>query len=536
MGIADWWVQRGQSTTMTMAVVAQGRVFEIESSACSQHDGELNEHGHFESERDGGESDVDTSEWKIAGSRKMKRSKSERMGMNAHQKKKKSHSAVLLHGSSSQVTTKGLFQQAFVAKFFPRMKRYQIRRPESPLASSPLKTREADEDVGSRRRAGSRLRGLFSRSSSTISAPQDEIKAVDSAIVNKQDWLLSEKSIRFQEDVRDVLSNGAGQFEITTEGCGGAYFLQDQSTSSKKKAMPVGIFKPRDEEYMAPKNPRGYVKENAIVGVTEHPVNKGFCIGNGALRERAAYLLDEVYGGFSGVPVTSVMTLIVHGEEKEGSMQRFVPSECSAEDMGTLKFAIPEVHKIGILDVRLFNTDRHAGNILLSPRADEQTYKMTPIDHGFCLPSYKHLDSATFDWLNWPQAQFPFTGAELDHIASLNVSCDVSMLRSLGIEEECIATMRMTTAFLKIGASAGFSLFEIASCLQREGDFSVPSQLEDIVAIAVAVVEKQTGLLEQVNGGEVAFLDALVVEVERATTVMFGDQPKKKVRSISCFS
>lgn len=531
MGIADWWVQRGQQQSTTMAVVAQGRVFEIESSTCSQQsDDELYE--REESERSGDERG--TSEWKIAGSRKMKRSKSERMGANARHQKKKSHSAVLLHGSSSQVTTKGLFQQAFVAKFFPRMKRYQIRRPESPLESSPpVKTREADEDVGSRRRAGSRLRGLFSRSSSMASVQQDKAKSpAVASTTSQQDWLLSEKSIRFEEEVRDVLSNGAGQFEITSEGCGGAYFLQEGT----KSTMPVGIFKPRDEEYMAPKNPRGYVKENAVIGETEHPVNKGFRVGNGALRERAAYLLDEVYGGFSGVPVTRVMTLSVHGEEKEGSMQRFVPSECSAEDMGTLKFAIPEVHKIGILDVRLFNTDRHAGNILLTSRAEEQAYKMTPIDHGFCLPSYKHLDSATFDWLYWPQAQFPFTSAELEHIASLNVPRDANMLRSLGIEEECIATMRLTTAFLKIGAEAGFSLFEIASCLQREGDFSSPSQLEDLVAIAVAVVEKQTGLLEQVNGGEVEFLDALVAEVERATTVMFADQPKKKVRSISCFS
>lgn len=525
MGIADWWVQHRDQSASTMAVVAQGRVFEIDSSACSQP----------EAEYDGGDESASgdewsTNEWQVAGSRKMKRSKSERMGVNAHQKKR-NNSARRMHGSS-QVTTKGLFQQAFVAKFFPRMRRFQIRRPESPLEDSPLKPREIVEvdDGSTRRRSGSRFRTLFSRSAA---APvQQEVKVLNSAAFPLK-WLSSETSIRFEEEVRSVLSNGAGQFQITSEGCGGAYFLQDQSSSGK---MPLGIFKPRDEEYMAPKNPRGYVKENAIVGVTEHPVNKGFRVGNGALRERAAYVLDEVYGSFSGVPATSVMTLAVHGEEKEGSMQRFVPSECSAEDMGTLKFAIPEVHKIGILDVRLFNTDRHAGNILLGSRPDEQTYSMTPIDHGFCLPSYKHLDSATFDWLYWPQAQFPFTCAELEHIASLNMSRDASMLRSLGIEEECIATMRMSTTFLKIGAEAGFSLFEIASCLQREGDFSTPSQLEDLVAIAVTVVEKQTGLSEQINGGDVEFLDALVAEVERSTTALFADQPKKKVRSISCFS
>jgi hypothetical protein len=529
MGIADWWVHHCGQSASTMAVVAQGRVFEIDSSTCSQP----------ERERDGGDDDASgdewgVNEWQVAGSRKMKRSKSERMGVNARQKKRQTHPAFRVHGPS-QVATKGLFQQAFVAKFFPRMKRFQIRRPESPLEESPLKAREivAADGGDTRRRSGSRFRTLFSRSAAAP-VQQEGVKVPDTAVFPLE-WLSSETSVRFEEEARSLLSNGAGQFQITSEGCGGAYFLQDQS-SSRSKSMPLGIFKPRDEEYMAPKNPRGYVKENAVVGETEHPVNKGFRVGNGALRERAAYVLDEVYGSFSGVPATGVMTLTVHGEEKEGSMQRFVPSECSAEDMGTLKFAIPEVHKIGILDVRLFNTDRHAGNILLGSRPDEQTYSMTPIDHGFCLPSYKYLDSATFDWLYWPQAQFPFTCAELEHIASLNVSRDASMLRSLGIEEECIATMRISTTFLKIGAEAGFSLFEIASCLQREGDFSSPSQLEDLVAIAVAVVEQQTGLSEQINGGEVEFLDALIAEVERAATAMFEDQPKKKVRSISCFS
>lgn len=344
-------------------------------------------------------------------------------------------------------------------------------------------------------------------------------------------WIESESSLRLAKDVETLLASGSSQFQITSEGCGGVYFLQDRD--ARPKEHPLGIFKPRDEEYMAPKNPRGYVKEG-VVGVTEHPMNKGFRIGNGAIRERAAYLLDEAYGNFSGVPVTNVMTLNVHGEEKEGSMQRFVESECSAEDMGTLKFAIPEVHKIGILDVRLFNTDRHAGNILLSTRTNEQTYGMTPIDHGFCLPSYKHLDGATFDWLQWPQSQFPFTCAELNHIESLDTDRDASTLRSLAVEEECIATMRLSTALLQIGADAGFSLFEIGSCLQRDGDLTTPSTLEIMVGNAVEHVEKELGLSEALNGSK--FYDALVEEVKRAAVSMFNVKPRKKVRSISCFS
>lgn len=519
MGLSDWWTHHRSSHSSATMIASPTRGVDVH---CSSKTSLRDDDSAVRDERTG---DASCSLWHVPGaSKKLKRSKSERMA-TTHQTK--THPGVRMHGSS-HVTTKGLFQQAFAAKFFPKLKRFQLRHPESPLEASLLqKTREEDADAsddGKSRSTSSRLRSLFSRSSGS---PQPEAAAEVTTVPAK--WLTSDAATAFEAQVQAALVSGAAQFQLTSEGCGGAYFLQAEPQRFKK-TVPLGIFKPRDEEYMAPKNPRGYVKEHAVVGETEHPVNKGFRIGNGALRERAAYVLDQAYGGFSGVPVTSVMTLAVNGGgAKEGSMQQFVASECSAEDMGTLKFAIPEVHKIGILDVRLFNTDRHAGNILLAARSDEQTYSMTPIDHGFCLPSYKHLDTATFDWLHWPQAQFPFTGAELDHIASLDVARDASMLRSLGIDEESVTTMRMSTAFLKIGADAGFSLFEIASCLQRDGDFSTPSVFEDLVAAAVAQLSTS-------DASESAYLDVLVAAVERASAALFAELPKKKVRSISCFS
>ncbi|EGZ16030.1 phosphatidylinositol 3 and 4-kinase-like protein [Phytophthora sojae] len=419
-------------------------------------------------------------------------------------------SRLRLHGSA-MLNAKGLLQQTVVTKLV------QFRL--APLrCTSPFK-RDSECPI------------ILFGEKGECAEPETELPAGLDA-----KWLTTEAAERFAEQVKCMVADTGSSFQMTSEGCGGAYFLSVESmdNSSTKKMNPLGIFKPRDEEYMAPKNPRGYVKENAVVGVTEHPVNKGFRVGNGALRERAAYLLDNAYGSFSGVPVTNLMVLSVNGEEKEGSMQRFVASQCSAEDMGTLKFAIPEVHKIGILDVRLFNTDRHAGNILLSARPNDQTFGMTPIDHGFCLPSYKQLDGATFDWLQWPQAEFPFTCAELDHIASLDEARDAAVLRAVGIEEECVTTMRVCTAVLKRGAEAGFSLFEIGSLLQRDGDFTSPSQLELVVAKAAKVVEEDMNMSEEKDG--VAFFDAIVAESARQAESMFEGQTKKKVRSISCFS
>lgn len=402
--------------------------------------------------------------------------------------------------ASTMPAAKDLIHQAMVGKLYPVMMNVRLQRTLSPRSVTEA---VADDDE-----------------EADFADPSYPPCSVE--------WLIPEAAVQFEERMQTLVSQELAEFHMTSEGCGGVYFVTDENQSK------LAIFKPRDEEYMAPQNPRGYVKEGSIVGVTEHPTNKGFWIGNGALRERAAYLLDAAYGGFSGVPVTALTHMSVHGVLKEGSLQAFVPSECSAEDMGTLKFAIPEVHKIGILDVRLFNTDRHAGNILLRARPSESTFEMTPIDHGFCLPSFKHLDNACFDWLYWPQAQFPFTSAELDHISSLDADRDASILRALGIEEECITTLRICTAMLKIGADAGFSLFEIASNLQREGDYSAPSPLEEIVARAVDTVENSAGVTEAAESA--VFYDMLVSEVEAAATTLFAGQPKKKVRSISCFT
>lgn len=74
------------------------------------------------------------------------------------------------------------------------------------------------------------------------------------------------------------------------------------------------------------------------------------------------------------------------------------------------RYPVADVHRIGILDIRLFNTDRHAGNLLVKvskapkPAAYnwlEKEYSLIPIDHGFCLP--EALEPPYFEWLHWPQ-------------------------------------------------------------------------------------------------------------------------------------
>lgn len=105
--------------------------------------------------------------------------------------------------------------------------------------------------------------------------------------------------------------------------------------------------------------------------------------------------------------------------------------------------SIRDVQRIGILDIRLFNTDRHAGNMLVRrPRAASATpgtaldgaallerhqYELVPIDHGFALP--EALEPPYFEWQHWPQAMLPFGREELEYIARLDAKADIQMLR-----------------------------------------------------------------------------------------------------------
>lgn len=97
--------------------------------------------------------------------------------------------------------------------------------------------------------------------------------------------------------------------------------------------------------------------------------------------------------------------------------QEYVYHDCDTSEMGASRFAARDVHRIGILDIRIWNTDRHAGNILVRrprdssanlsgvARLDSGQLELVPIDHGFCLP--ESYESPYFEWLFWPQVWSP---------------------------------------------------------------------------------------------------------------------------------
>ncbi|XP_038708116.1 phosphatidylinositol 4-kinase gamma 4-like [Tripterygium wilfordii] len=313
--------------------------------------------------------------------------------------------------------------------------------------------------------------------------PPDRDFMLEPIIINPKIELPS-----FIWDMIDATSDGlycANSPIRSMEGTGGAYFMQD-SLGQKF----VSVFKPIDEEPNAMNNPRGLPLSQSSEGL-----KKGTRVGEGALREVAAYVLDHprsgcrsFFGekGFAGVPPTIMVECLHKGfnhpgdlKVKIGSLQMFMENSGSCEDMGPGAFPVQEVHKISVLDIRLANADRHAGNILLG-KDEDGNMKLIPIDHGYCLP--ESFEDCTFDWLYWPQARQPYSDEIVDYIKSLDAEEDIALLKFHGwnIPLESARTLRISTMLLKKGAKRGLTPFAIGSIMCRQ-NVNKESVIEEIV-------------------------------------------------------
>ncbi|KAL8258107.1 hypothetical protein R6Q59_030148 [Mikania micrantha] len=257
-------------------------------------------------------------------------------------------------------------------------------------------------------------------------------------------------------------------------GLGGAYYFRSSNGES------VAIVKPTDEEPFAPNNPKGFVGK----ALGQPGLKRSVRVGETGFREVAAYLLDHDH--FANVPATALVKIthsvfnvndIKQDRKKKhvckiASLQQFIPHDFDASDHGTSSYPVSAVHRIGILDIRIFNTDRHAGNLLVRKVNDnakfDQQVELIPIDHGLCLP--ESLEDPYFEWIHWPQASIPFSEDELAYIEALDPFRDSEMLRNElpMIREACLRVLTICTIFLKEAAGHVMCLAEIGEMMSRE--------------------------------------------------------------------
>lgn len=261
--------------------------------------------------------------------------------------------------------------------------------------------------------------------------------------------------------------------KLVAEGEGGTYFVHDSTGAT------IGVFKPTDEDPQAANNPK---RKNVDNDVGENRTRQSIPANETAVREAAAYAIDR---GYAGVPPTFLVEArhASFGDEpKLGSLQQFVSNECASWDVGPAAFSVADVHRIGLFDIRTFNTDRHGGNLLCRKAAQPQgkvQYDLVPIDHAYCFPTA--LGEANWEWLYWPQAKVPFSDDELRYIDAIDVEADLALLARLGLGREALRVYRTTTTFLKRGAAAGLTLYELGKLCYR-GRNDALSPLETALA------------------------------------------------------
>ncbi|KAL2893237.1 Phosphatidylinositol 4-kinase gamma 4 [Bienertia sinuspersici] len=325
--------------------------------------------------------------------------------------------------------------------------------------------------------------------------------------------------LEVMEKTREGLEKGNAPIR-SNEGSGGVYLMQDSTGLGY-----VSVFKPIDEEPKALNNPHGLPITSDGEGL-----KRGTIVGQGAFREVAAYLLDHpsngrrgVTGetmGFAGVPPTGLVSCLHKGfnhpnvvTHKMGSLQKFVKNDGSCEDIGPGSFPVEELHKISVLDIRLANADRHAGNILF--RKDNETGRtiLTPIDHGYCLPEC--FEDCTFEWLYWPQARQPYSAETVEYIRSLDAEEDIDLLKFYGwdLPIESARTLRISTMLLKKGVERGLTPYEIGSIMCRE-NIKEESVIEEIVQEATDSVLPCSS--------EVAFLETVSQIMDRRLDEISG--------------
>lgn len=328
------------------------------------------------------------------------------------------------------------------------------------------------------------------------------------------------------DEVVNAIISGVDPIPVNG-GLGGAYYFKNCQGES------VAIVKPTDEEPFAPNNPKGFIGKT----LGQPGLKRSVRVGETGFREVAAYLLD--YDHFANVPPTALVK-ITHSifnvndsvcnnnnnnnnnkkktERKKklfskiASFQQFIPHDFDASDYGTSSFPVSAVHRIGILDIRIFNTDRHGGNLLVRKMKNSEVgrfseVELIPIDHGLCLP--ENLEDPYFEWIHWPQASIPFSDDELEYIEKLDPFHDSDMLRSElpMIREACLRVLILCTIFLKEAARFGLCVGEIGEMMSREfrrGE-EEPSELEVLCMDARRLLAEKEIKNENGNENDIAF-------------------------------
>eukprot|EP00948_MAST-09A_sp_MAST-9A-sp1_P002411 g2411.t1 len=298
----------------------------------------------------------------------------------------------------------------------------------------------------------------------------------------------------------DVVDDYHGISDYHHHGTGSDYHHHGISEYHQLRSKYAAVFKPADEEPGGINNPRGLVGP-----LGELAAERGIHAGSACYREVAAFLIDHEANERAGtvylklgVPPTVLaelthpgLSFIANGSTtrtaaknilgnnrshhaKLGALQEFIQSTWTGTDFprslrGTL--SVETVQKLAIFDIRMLNTDRNEGNLLIvendnsnpfsSPaknnyideeennnqKEDKTKYRyngyfpghddknhqgnlsVIPIDHAYTLPNNLNVAWCDWVWFDWKQVKKPLSKKLRDEISKIDPFADAAILR-----------------------------------------------------------------------------------------------------------
>lgn len=224
----------------------------------------------------------------------------------------------------------------------------------------------------------------------------------------------AEKFLEQSEISRKVLKRNPPS--IISDDHGSSYTVFGES-----KDKPIGVYKPRLQVMRADID---YESDDDQV--------PGIPIGTEAFRERLAYalnyelsqLLDQNHIPLMdfGVPPTRIVDFqhkLFGKYHRTGSLQKFKKNCIELQPSTREKFEQidrNELFKTAILDLIFLNKDRNSGNLLYSERKNT----INLIDHGYCFPEIKGLETLQLDWKDLSFIHEPIPKNWIDFILQID--------------------------------------------------------------------------------------------------------------------
>ncbi len=280
---------------------------------------------------------------------------------------------------------------------------------------------------------------------------------------------------------------------LLVHGTSGAYWMRGE------KREILGIFKPYDEEMLAPNNPVG----SSSQGVLGHRrMRAGIRVGESIHREAAAFFIDD-YFGFGLVPKTTYATFTHSAfysshlkmgsrvaKKKMGSFQVYVEglkqlTKCSRAEMEALDPV--EWQLLILLDVILGNTDRNTGNILV------QGSHLVAVDHSLSLPD-RNLSLSYWYWSRFKQSETTLIAPLRELLENFPFEeLSRKLIYHFLLDREVMSRMKERLVLFREAVRAGLTLAKIEPIMSVENlgllenlDLTLEQKAQEIVQTHIA--------------------------------------------------